>query len=122
MKGKPSLQRLCRKPLHGLLVNQRGPFVPRGLNPASGFCCLSTIVFPKSNLNCHGDTPWSDLSMAAGHFEWEIPAKWKVGDTGTEHSFPGWVQEFDLDGDGTLSIGKFGRGVTRTTADEITIE
>jgi transglutaminase-like putative cysteine protease len=55
--------------------------------------------------------PWTP-----GSFEWNIPSKWRVG-TGTEKSMTGWNQVFSIEGNGTTTIQKFGRGVTRTIMD-----
>lgn len=51
---------------------------------------------------------------ASGHFEWPIPARWRVGNNGTEQDMTGWLQEIDLDTNGTVTIRKFGKWVTRT--------
>jgi hypothetical protein len=60
-------------------------------------------------------SPWS-----SGGFMWNIPARWRVGDDGKTNSMTGWNQVFSIDGNGTVSIQKFGHGVTRTTNDVIT--
>ncbi len=57
-------------------------------------------------------SPWS-----TGGFTWIIPAKWKVGATGTEHTITGWDQVFEIQANGTTTIRKFGHSVTRTVND-----
>jgi hypothetical protein len=58
--------------------------------------------------------PWS-----SGGFTWNIPARWKVGN-GSTNSMTGWNQIFSIDANGTVTVQKFGHGVTRTTNDVIT--
>lgn len=59
--------------------------------------------------------PWSD-----GSFQWDIPVRWKVEGSTITNSMPDWTQSFTINGSGTVSVQKFGRGVTRTTNDVIT--
>ena len=66
-----------------------------------------------------GTHPWTPQSFGAGHFEWEIPALWKVGATGAVHSLEGWNQEFDTGTNGTITIRKLGKWVSRTIEDMI---
>ena len=60
--------------------------------------------------------PW----LNGGSFEWPIPVQWRIGETGTTNSMTGWNQEFELQSNGTVTIRKFGRSVTRTINDVIT--
>lgn len=55
--------------------------------------------------------PWS-----SGSFEWQIPVTYKVGN-GSTHALGSWVQEFSLQPNGTFTVSKFGKSVTRTTND-----
>ena len=75
--------------------------------------------FPTDKAELLGNLPWSAQPFGPGHFEWDIPARWKVGDTGTEHSMTGWKQEFDVETNGTVTIHKFGKWVRRTLFDRI---
>ena len=75
------------------------------------------IWIPLNENNFWQDHVVGNLSVqegAAGHFEWEIPALWKVMESETEHVMTGWLQEFDLESTGTVTIRKFGKWVTRT--------
>ena len=60
--------------------------------------------------------PW----LNGGSFEWPIPAQWRIGGAGLTNSMTGWNQQFVLQGNGTLTINKFGKSVTRTTNNVIT--
>ncbi len=55
--------------------------------------------------------PW----LGGGNFEWPIPAKWRVVGSGIEKDLCGWNQKFELMGDGTVTVRKFGKWVRRTT-------
>lgn len=57
--------------------------------------------------------PW----LNGGSFEWPIPVQWRIGTTGTTNTIAGWNQTFELQSNGTVTIRKFGRSVTRTTND-----
>ena len=60
--------------------------------------------------------PW----LNGGSFEWPIPAQWRIGGAGLTNSMTGWNQQFVLQGNGTLTVTKFGKSVTRTTNNVIT--
>jgi len=60
--------------------------------------------------------PW----LGGGNFEWPIPVQWRIGTTGATNTIPGWNQEFELQSNGTVTIRKFSKWVTRTTNDVIT--
>lgn len=60
--------------------------------------------------------PWGD----GGSFEWPIPAEWKVGQTGMAKPLCGWNQKFELTSEGTVTIRKWDKWVTRTTNDVVT--
>jgi hypothetical protein len=61
--------------------------------------------------------PWSP----GGSFGWDIPANWQVTGSGQTNSLAGWNQNFSIDSSGTVTIQKWGRSVTRTTNNVITI-
>jgi len=63
---------------------------------------------------------WADHPFGPGHYEWDIPARWKVGENGMERSMTGWNQEFDVDAAGTVTIHKLGKWVCRTLFDQVT--
>jgi hypothetical protein len=48
-----------------------------------------------------------------GKFTWNIPGKWRIAGTGTGTEFSSWKQKFVLGSDGTMTITKFGKTVTR---------
>ena len=58
-------------------------------------------------------TPWSD-----GGFGWIIPWRWYVPGYSTNY-MSSWSETFTIDANGTMSISKFGKTVTRTTNDVI---
>lgn len=61
--------------------------------------------------------PWN----GGGEFTWPIPAKWKVGDDGATNDLHNWSdQVFSMDANGTFSVTKFGKTVTRTTNNVVT--
>jgi len=60
--------------------------------------------------------PW-----AAGGYQWVIPQKWFVPGWPTNDVTPNTqTQTFTIDANGTVSISKFGKTVTRTTTNVIT--
>jgi hypothetical protein len=59
--------------------------------------------------------PW-----ASGSFTWDIPSMWRVVGSTVSNSLAGWNQVYTLQPDGTLTIEKLGKSVTRTTNDVIT--
>jgi hypothetical protein len=64
-------------------------------------------------------SPWSP----GGGFKWEIPAGWRVMDAiGVTNPLPWSDQVFTLGADGRMSVSKFGRTVSRTTQDVITLQ
>jgi hypothetical protein len=65
--------------------------------------------------SCPG--PWNP----GGGFTWPIPALWKVGN-GPTHSLPWSDQVFSLQGNGTMTITKFGKSVTRTINNQISTQ
>jgi hypothetical protein len=58
-----------------------------------------------------------------GGVTWVIPALWKVGDAGEPHtnSFKWSDQSFTIDGDGTMTVSKFGCTTKRTIHNFITV-
>jgi len=69
-------------------------------------------------VDCHNswaDHAWSDTydPWISGGYTWDIPAKWRVGNNGTEHSLAGWNQAFSFSSDGTANVSKLGWKVTR---------
>jgi hypothetical protein len=60
--------------------------------------------------------PWG----TGGSYEWPIPAKWRIAGQSATHDMQGWNQTFELTGDGTATVRKFGHWVTRTTNNVIT--
>ena len=54
--------------------------------------------------------PW----LGGGSFEWPIPAKWTVSESGVEKEMQGWNQRFELEDDGTVTVRKFGKWIRRT--------
>lgn len=60
--------------------------------------------------------PWYN----GGSYEWPIPANWRIDAAGSTNSMTGWNQLFELQGDGTVTVRKFGKWVTRTTNNVIT--
>lgn len=58
--------------------------------------------------------PW-----APGAFTWDIPAQWRIPNL-TGQPMVGWSQVFMLTADGSLTISKFGKSVTRTISNNIT--
>ena len=48
-----------------------------------------------------------------GKFTWNIPGKWRIAGTGTGTEFSSWKQKCVLGSDGTMTITKFGKTVTR---------
>lgn len=70
----------------------------------------------------HLPPPWSTKDYSGGDFTWQIPALWRViGDSAT-HSLTWSDQVFSLDGNGTLTITKFGHLVTRTVHDAVSYQ
>ena len=61
-------------------------------------------------------SPWFE----GGDFEWPIPAKWTVAGSGKEKEMMGWTQKFELSGDGSVTVRKFGKWVRRTIYDYCT--
>jgi len=57
--------------------------------------------------------PWT-----SGGFEWDIPVKWRMPG-GPTNPMTRWVQKFTIDSNGTVTIQKFGKQVTRTTNDVV---
>jgi hypothetical protein len=54
--------------------------------------------------------PW----VGGGGFTWPIPAKWRI-EGGATNDLHGWSDEvFSMDANGTVSVTKFGKTVTRT--------
>lgn len=54
--------------------------------------------------------PWSQ-----GGFDWDIPMKWRLVGSTTEHDFTHRLQQFRILGtDGTSSVSKLGQTVQRT--------
>ena len=49
-----------------------------------------------------------------GGYDWNIPARWKVGNNGPTNTMPGWVQSMLVDYNGITTINKFGWTVSRT--------
>jgi hypothetical protein len=62
-----------------------------------------------------GPAPWY-----AGGYTWNIPARWRVEGTSVTNVMTGWNQVITIDANGTISIDKMGRGVTRGTNCVIT--
>jgi hypothetical protein len=60
--------------------------------------------------------PWH----SGGSFDWPIPGNWRIGGAGTTNSLTGWDQRFELQSNGTVTIRKWGKWVTRSTNDVIT--
>jgi hypothetical protein len=63
--------------------------------------------------------PLPNLPWPSGAFSWNVPAQWKVGSNGITNTITGWIQSFSIDGNGTVTIQKFGNTVTRNTNDVI---
>lgn len=60
--------------------------------------------------------PWDE----AGSYTWDIPVQWMVVGydfTTNEHDMPGWLQVHSIAIGGTVTVEKFNRKVTRTTAN-----
>ena len=60
-------------------------------------------------LEC-ANAPW-----ASGSYSWSIPAAWRVAGNSISHPLPWSDQCFSIDTNGTVTIQKFGRTVTRNT-------
>jgi hypothetical protein len=56
--------------------------------------------------------PWSGQGWSGGSFTWQIPVKWKVGNS-PDHTMAGWNQNFLLSASGTVTVTKLGRTATR---------
>ena len=74
----------------------------------------------------HKSSSWYDpfglfTGYSGGSLTWPIPAKWRVAGTVPDNPLHWSDQHFNLSGNGTLSITKFGYTVTRTTNDVITL-
>ena len=54
--------------------------------------------------------PWS-----SGQISIDIPVDWKIGDNGPTNSMPGWNQVISINGNGTVTVTKYGKTVTRDT-------
>jgi hypothetical protein len=63
--------------------------------------------------------PLPNLPWTSGGFMWNVPAQWKIGDNGTTNTITGWIQSFSIDGNGTVTIQKFGNTITRNTNDVV---
>jgi hypothetical protein len=78
-----------------------------------------TVLKPPSAWDHAGiwnvSPPWYD----GGSFEWPIPANWRIGQAGATNSLAGWDQRFELAPNGTVTIRKWAKWVTRTTNDVI---
>jgi hypothetical protein len=61
-------------------------------------------------------SPWDD-----GSFTWHIPVIWRVG-TGQTNYLTSWDQVFTIEPNGTFTVSKFERSVTRTINDVITTQ
>ena len=110
---------------------------------ASGYFA-NTNIWPASALDHgqHGANHWSSLAWnnefqdhtscevcpppwSSGNYTWPIPVVWQVGLTVMASNCPiGWNQDqaFSIDANGTVSINKFGIGMTRTTNNVITTQ
>jgi len=60
-------------------------------------------------------SPWSP----GGRYTWDIPAKWRIPGAST-NSMTGWNQVHTLEANGTMTIDKFGKTVSRTVNDIVT--
>lgn len=54
--------------------------------------------------------PW-----APGQIIINIPVDWKIGDNGPTNSMTGWNQVISISGNGTVTVTKYGKTVTRDT-------
>lgn len=77
---------------------------------------ISGGYFDHANYSV-GTGPWNP----GGSFTWQIPVIWKVGN-GPTHSLTTWNQDFSLQANGTFTVAKFGRSVTRTINNVITTQ
>lgn len=90
---------------HGLCG--AGAWVPVGMNNYIGTDTANSGACPP---------PWTD-----GHFSWPIPGGWRViGNTPT-NNLPWSDQDFTINSNGTVTLLKFGHGVTRATNDVYTV-
>jgi hypothetical protein len=62
-----------------------------------------------------GDVPpWAISGQyEGGSFKWHIPGAWKIDGGQTNFNMTPWFQRMTLDGDGSMTIEKFGRRVKR---------
>lgn len=80
-----------------------------------------TSLNEMNEMTDHGyGGPFTFLPWYSGSFTWDIPAKWQIAGSGATNSMSGWNQVFLIDGNGSVSIEKFGHSVTRTTNNIIT--
>ena len=75
--------------------------------------------------NSSGDHCWTEdvfsPAWLSGHYTWDIPARWHVkGDNSVTNSMTGWNQVHTIDANGTVTITKFGKTVSRTISNVIT--
>jgi hypothetical protein len=83
----------------------------------------ANIWFPLASNN-----EWYDLASysgypppwSSGEFTWDIPARWQIPGSGLTNSMSGWNQKAMIDSNGTMTVQKFGRSLTRTTNNIIT--
>jgi len=69
------------------------------------------VGIPPTNL----PSPWS-----SGSFQYVIPIQWKVGDNGATNNLMTNTATFSIDGNGTVTVERWGHSVTRTTNGDIT--
>lgn len=94
--------------------------------PAQQLHHSSDIWVPLDSNNLFGDNANASgypPVWTSGSFTWNIPVKWSVQGSGVTNSMKnGWSQVFSIDPLGTMTVTKFGRSVTRTTNDVITVK
>jgi hypothetical protein len=58
--------------------------------------------------------PWYGSGWSGGSYTWNIPALWRISGTSKTNSMTGWNQVHDLGPNGTMTVTKFSRHVSRT--------
>jgi len=59
-------------------------------------------------------SPWYDSGWSGGSYVWNIPALWRVVGTTNRNPMTGWDQIHQLGANGSMTITKFKRAVSRT--------
>ncbi|HEX5220679.1 MAG TPA: hypothetical protein VFZ59_13995 [Verrucomicrobiae bacterium] len=65
--------------------------------------------------------PWDSGQYSGGSFRWNIPGAWKIDGGPVHTNLSPWFQLMTLDGDGSMTIEKFGHRVKRNIDNQYVI-